>query len=134
MPRQCFRVAGGRHRPDGLDPLLLLPHLVHGRDFQFPLMVHPYVVESQFHFVVGAQMVDVPQIQDEPNPGEDLSLAVWDRPYLIDQNQQDAPTGAGFQMHCFQVAQRVGAVLVDAVFQRDCFPGGEPGAVGWPKS
>ena len=130
MLRQCFRVAGDRHRLDGLDPLLLLPQRVHGRDFQFPLMVHRYVEESPFHFAVGAAMMDVLQILDALNPDEDLSLAVSDRQYLIDQNQQDALMDAVFQMHCFQVEQRVDAVLVGAVFQTDCFRDVEPGAVG----
>ena len=135
MLRQCFRVAGDRHRLDGLDPLLLPPQWVHGRDFQFQLMVHRYVAGSQFRHLRDVAMKDEPQIRVAQNLDVGQTSAGAGHQYPMDRSRLAAVLAdAAFQMHYFPDAEPTGVVLADAAFQMDCFLDAEPVGVEWRRS
>ena len=135
MLRQCFRVAVDRHLLDVLDPLLRLPHLVHGMDFQFQLRERQFVAGNLFRLRRAVAMKDELQILGVLNLDVGQTSAGEDRQYQMDRSRLDAVLAdVVFQMHYFLDALLADVVLADVVFQKDCFRDAEPVGAGWRKS
>ena len=116
-----------RHQPDELVRRLPPQYSECDTDCRYLLKVLQYAEENLCHFVVGADLMDVPQILGALNLGADRTSVDADRQY-----RQDVAEVAENQMEHHPDVQQVDAELADEVFRKDCFQVGAPQDVALP--